>query len=636
MPGATPRNRASCSLTGFPVAIENPEGSRTVFRTDELGRSIRIDYPNGSSLEHSLYYACPTAQDGSTETCPGGSEYQWAGCPFGPTSPARSCLVQTSTAGSDPQTGRANTSYADSLCRVAVRDGLDRVIEMYGNAGGDLSKGCTDLRQLGTHRYDDLGRNVSLTRSFGFSDPITYETTLSFDAKRRPKQMCDGRGNAHEFVRSDVAQAIKKLVNGHQHQQLTTNDSHKLTKIVDCPVVAETTATGSTCPTVASTAVLGDVSCSGDGYESHLLRDGTGTIHSITSLDTNAKAVGASIESVNGVTTYGAQNFKHDFTYTAAQPDGSDTTLSGSWERDLNGRVLSPHADRGLGELLLGRLRLRRTRTPDECDQQAVRHAFPDLQLHRDRQAGDAHHLRGRQRPILLRFDESPDTALSTEPRRGLPGPEVHARRHHREADLPDPLHEPRVLGQPRRRRRRSLDPLHLHLLRRPRLEDLLRRNHAAVGLRRLPAPALLRGRGGDGCRRRVSGDTACRELDACGRLEGHGLPLLGGRRPVSSRTAREPLPRDQCGGPLHRHRLLHVDRRGGLVRCGARERGRSLRGPGQERDPTRRECRAGGSVDRDLPDHLPVRCTRAGLCGDHGRLAGADHSRVDLHLRSL
>src|SRR5262249_23318658 len=149
------------------------------------------------------------------------------------------------------------------------------------NLGGVAGSGYTTQQTRTVRSYDDLGLETSSTQQVGVNSPLIYTTTISYDEKLRPDLVCQPRGTAAQFVRDDVGQQVLELSNGTQKQLIAYNDGQMTTATTDCPLVAGTTesATG-TCPTLA--ADTASTSCTGNGYYSYSLHDGTGLEHGTT------------------------------------------------------------------------------------------------------------------------------------------------------------------------------------------------------------------------------------------------------------------------------------------------------------------------------------------------------------------
>ena len=343
----------TCTTNGFRLATIAKDGSRTTYTSNALGQVTEMLLPNGSSTQTAYHYACPKSPQGLA-TCPNTLQ---PGCPVGTTTLDKACLVQRLAAGTDPVTGQANTSAHDGVWRASVLDGLGRRIAAYDNlggkasgqqcpAGGPQSDYCM-VQQRAADVLDSLGQRSSSTAQLGVTTPIVYTTTATYDARLRPKQICGPRGEAHEFVHDQVTQQIKQLLNGHQHRQLGLNDSHKLTEIVDCPLVTTTPGQGSgACQTVANTASLSSATCSGDGHYTSMLRDGLGVSFGTTAWDPSGNS-GGSVSSVQGLSSLAADNL--DYTYAVNTQDaangkvGATAGLSGqsTFDRDLLGHSLA-------------------------------------------------------------------------------------------------------------------------------------------------------------------------------------------------------------------------------------------------------------------------------------------------------
>jgi len=263
-----------CTTNGFLLSATDAEGRTVFYEQDALGLPTKTTNPNGSFTTQEYFYACPS------QTCPSSGSVP---CPYGDQDPPRSCVVSTLHA------GEQNESYADGVLSVMVKDGLGRPVETLDNLGAS-SSGYTGIQTRSTRTYDDLGLVTNATAQIGVSSPLIYETETSYGPKLRPILSCGPRQVAHEFIHDDVGQNFKKTMNGNQESQVSYNDSHKVTAILDCPVVGENTMEGTSCPTVAADTSSTD--CSGNIYEVQILRDGVGTTHSLTASDPNAAVPG--------------------------------------------------------------------------------------------------------------------------------------------------------------------------------------------------------------------------------------------------------------------------------------------------------------------------------------------------------
>ena len=319
----------SCTLNGFPLSTTGANDQTVTFAHDALGLTTRINYPNDTYTTFDYHYACPTAP-GEVATCPSSI----TACPYDTQSPARSCTATTLHAGTD-------TSYVDGVTHARIKDGLGREVKAVDNLGGVAGSGYTAQQTRAQQVFDDLSRLTQRTVQIGVTNYLAYTFNITFDPKFRPAIICDGRGTAQQFVHDDVMQHVKLAFNGQQHQQQSRNDSGKLIGLIDCPAVDESTKAGSHCPTTA--ADTGSATCSGNGYQTAIQRDGAGTQRGITASDPNAAATGASIESISGVPTYSAKRFKYGYSIAATAPGGSGAgalTAEASWKRDLLGRSL--------------------------------------------------------------------------------------------------------------------------------------------------------------------------------------------------------------------------------------------------------------------------------------------------------
>ncbi len=335
--GNTTQSR-ECTLNGFSLSKTDANGHTTIFAHELDGLTTRVTFPNGTYVTYDYYYQCPLAQDGETATCP--SSGVLSDCPYDDDAQPRSCSVQTLHAGTDPSSGNANSSYADGVLQVIIRDGLGRTLEMQDNLGGAAGSGYTSVQTRSTRTYDDRGLEISNSQQIGATAPLIYTSTVSYDEKLRPDLICQPRGMSLQFVRDDVGQQVLKLVNGTQREQLTYNDGQMGTATVDCPLVSGTTTSGDgSCPTLATSTT--STACSGNGYYSYTLHDGNGLEHSLVATGSGTEA-GASIASVSGVPTYSADTHTYAYDMATTNTDGSTTPLSASatWTRDLQGLPL--------------------------------------------------------------------------------------------------------------------------------------------------------------------------------------------------------------------------------------------------------------------------------------------------------
>ncbi len=323
-----------CTLNEFPLSSTDANGNTTTYQHDTDGLTTRVTYPNGTYITYDYYYPCPTAQDGATATCPSSST-ALTNCPYDIQSPARSCMVQTAHAGT------GNSSYADGILHASIRDGLGRVVLTRDNLGGVAGSGFTGTQTRATYTYDSLGLETSRTVQIGASNPLIYTTTTSYDAKLRPSEECSPRGMSEQYVRDDIAQQALVVSNGTQHEQIAYNDIQMPTGIVDCQLVAGgTQSTSGSCPTVA--ASTSSATCSGSGFYSYSLHDGSGLEHA-TLASGSGTETGASIKSVTGTATYSADSLVYGYSMTATPTDSSLSALTAAsaFTRDLQGPAIT-------------------------------------------------------------------------------------------------------------------------------------------------------------------------------------------------------------------------------------------------------------------------------------------------------
>jgi RHS repeat-associated protein len=330
--GDTSTNRV-CTLNGFQVAHIDASGNRTLFEHLPTGLVSRTTHPNGSANTTDYYYACPIAQDGRSHTCASSVPQ---GCPADDQQPARSCMIETVLAGTDPTTGQPNTSFADGVKQVTIKDGLGRVVAMRDDLGAGT--GYTELQTRSTTTFDSLGLPSERAQQIGGSDPLVYRTTVSYGPKLRPILTCGSHGDAHEFVHHDVDQEKLALFNGRARESYALSDSQKLATIANCALAAGETGAGTgVCPTVASNT--DSTSCPADAYFTYILNDGGGEEHSLAASAGAAMDPGATVSSVSGQITYSADRLKYSYSYTGAS-DSQQVTATSTWERDLNGQPL--------------------------------------------------------------------------------------------------------------------------------------------------------------------------------------------------------------------------------------------------------------------------------------------------------
>lgn len=330
-----------CTLNHFLLSTKDPSGHLTLYEYDPTGLATRVTAANGTSQTYDYFYNCPEAPGGAT--CPSTVK----ACPYDTASEARNCVVRTVHSGQ-------SESFADGVAQATIKDGMGRVSEVRDNLGAADGAYSTWQTRL-TKDYDNLGLVTQNTDLIGVSNPLSYATTFTYGAKLRPILVCDPHGIAHEAVHDDVAQKVKKLLNGHQRELTLFNDSHRVVQLGDCPAGEDTTAKGAgACPTVASEVT--EATCAGNVYDTSLLLDGVGAQHSVTAGSANAQAIGASVASVTGQATLSAELIKYGFSIQTTPVD-TDSGASGTahWSRDLQGMslgqevsvttALSPKAD---------------------------------------------------------------------------------------------------------------------------------------------------------------------------------------------------------------------------------------------------------------------------------------------------
>ena len=338
--GNTTQSR-ECTLNDFPLSKTDANGNLTTYQHDGNGLTTQVTYPNGTYVAYGYYYQCPLAQDGQTQTCPAGTTAQ-TNCPYDDQTPVRSCVVQMLHAGTNPSTGQANSSYADGVLQATIKDGLGRVAELRDNLGGVDGAGYTTLQTRSVRTYNGLGLEVSSADEIGVSAPLIYTSTVAYDEKLRPSLVCAPRGMATQFARDDIAQQVLRLSNGTQRELLAYDDGQMETATTDCPLVGGTTTytNGASCPTLATSTA--SATCSGNGYYSYSLHDGSGLEHSSSATGSGTEQ-GASILSVGGVPTYSADSLIYGYSMTTTNANGGTTplTASSSWSRDLQGLPLT-------------------------------------------------------------------------------------------------------------------------------------------------------------------------------------------------------------------------------------------------------------------------------------------------------
>jgi len=327
----------TCVLNGFALSSTDASGNTTFMQHAANGMTTQVTHPNGTYVTTDYYYACPTSQDGTTATCPSTST-ALTDCPYDDADPVRNCQVHTLHAGTDPGSGTTQSSYADGVLTATIHDGFGRNVLSKDNLGAAPGSGFTTVQSRSSMTYDSLGQLSARTSEVGASMPLVYETTVELDEKLRPKLVCGPRGDAHEFVHDDVAQATKMVFNGNSASTQDLNDSGKLSAITSCALTAEATASGTSCPTVASETSSTD--CPGDGYASYTLHDGNGLEHSVTASGGATLDSGSSIASVNGVSVFSADRLQYGYSLTASAADGSALSASSSKTRDLHGKSI--------------------------------------------------------------------------------------------------------------------------------------------------------------------------------------------------------------------------------------------------------------------------------------------------------
>ena len=330
-----------CTENSFPLSSADEEGRTVSYRHDLVGLATSVIQPNGTSQQYEYYYACPIAQDGVTPTCPADNTAN-GNCPYGDQGLGRSCVVSTMVAGANPNSGKANQSYADGVMTVMINDGAGRAIETMDNVGaGATGSGYNVLQSRSRAIYSDLGLLLSQSSSIGTEAPLIYTASTTYGPKLRPQMACDAWGNSHQFVHDDVGQNVKRLMNGHQLNRISMDDSNKLTAIEDCPVGEnESLGAGSgACPTVGTDTE--NAECSGNVYLTQIKRDGAGNQRGVTVSDPEAASTGASIASISASVVYDAELHKHGLNLeSTAVGSGQSLTASGNWLRDLNGLSL--------------------------------------------------------------------------------------------------------------------------------------------------------------------------------------------------------------------------------------------------------------------------------------------------------
>ena len=62
-----------CTLNGFHLSAADAKGNTALMQHSVNGLTTKTTHANGTFVETQHFYACPTAQDGRTETCPSNS-----------------------------------------------------------------------------------------------------------------------------------------------------------------------------------------------------------------------------------------------------------------------------------------------------------------------------------------------------------------------------------------------------------------------------------------------------------------------------------------------------------------------------------------------------------------------------------
>ncbi len=326
------RTNRLCTLNGFHLSAADANGNTTYMEHSANGMTTKTTHADGSFVETEHYYACPTAQDGRTATCPEGST-ALKNCPHDSASQKRNCIVKTMSS-ADGQ-----SSFVDGVRHVMIRDGLGRVVAELDNLGGSSGNGFTAMQTTKTKTFDDRGVLTKSATIMGASEPLVYESTFTLDAKLRPAMVCGPRLNAHEFIHDDVNQKTMTVFNGSDREGYTMNDSHKLTGIANCDLVSGQSQSGDgDCPTVAADVSSAD--CEGDAYVTYTLHDGAGQEHSLTASTGTDVDQGASVTGINGVATYSADMLKYGYNLDSDNQVADALSASSSFKRDLQGRVL--------------------------------------------------------------------------------------------------------------------------------------------------------------------------------------------------------------------------------------------------------------------------------------------------------
>ncbi len=320
----------ACVQNGFLLSSIDADGDTTTYTKDAVGMTTQITHANGTKTTYQHYYACPISLQGDA-TCPVTST-ALQNCPQ---SSGNDCIVRTLLAGA------GNTSYADHVSHIVVKDGLGRTLQTWDNLGGAF---FSEMQQRSQYNYDSRGLLISHNSSIGTGTEVpilTYATTIDYGPKLRPQTLCGARGTAKQFVHDDVTQATKSLFNGHQTQLREFNDSQKLTVAIDCEVSNTADNVGlNSCPSTA--ADLTQASCTGNNnYFTTILRDGTGVAHTNSAATLNTDDLDASTQCIAGTTTFSADLKAYSYTYnsTASTNNMDNTFVAGisNWQRDLHG-----------------------------------------------------------------------------------------------------------------------------------------------------------------------------------------------------------------------------------------------------------------------------------------------------------
>ena len=320
-----------CTLNGFHLSATDGDGNTTLMEHSANGLTTKITHADGTYVTVAHYYACPLGQDGRTQTCPA-TATALQDCPYDSQEQKRNCVVKTMHSASPGE------SFLDGVMSVTIKDGLGRLVETLDNLGGGAGAGYTATQTRTTMTYDDRGMLKSRSQHSGVTDPIVYTTTNTLDEKLRPSLVCGPRGQAHQFIHDDVNQKTMTIFNGSDREGYVMNDSQKQTTIANCDLVAgETTSGSGDCPTVAND--LSSAECQGDAYFTYTLHDGTGQEHSVAAMAGAGVDTGASVTSINGVTTYSTDMLKYGYSVTSANEQDLEVSASSSFTRDLQGHV---------------------------------------------------------------------------------------------------------------------------------------------------------------------------------------------------------------------------------------------------------------------------------------------------------